>query len=222
MENEQDKMPETAANTNTALGGTQYSVIFKNNSREGGDVCIYQRDPNSMDQNIMSLAWLSKYTPPTTQTTFSWEENYSFVWSETGWLVPGVIFMASQTWDADLSTRNQVTFSYRQGNHTFVDQHQGPQQGSLFIKEDGTIPRGIASVGIGMSGSGTFARLASPNTQLIFNPHPTYFITFGKYQRGEVLDVDQISNAMQLNFERGVYSLTAVLNMDHTWTVSRT
>lgn len=204
------------------MAGTNYSVVFVNNSKQTGSACMYQQDPDITIPNVMSLAWFTKSAHPTTRVSFSWSIDYNFVWSETGSLVPGVIFMASQTWAADLSTENQVTFTQSGGAYTFQNQQQGPRQGSLFITEDGTIPANMASVGVGMSGFGTFVVQAQPNMNLVFTPHPEYWITFGNYVQGEVMDISSVSNPAKIEFPPNVYSMTAVLNADNTWTITST
>jgi hypothetical protein len=201
---------------------TKYSVIFVNNSTQTGSACMYQQDPDIAIPDVMSLAWFTKATRPTTKVLFTWSIDYNFVWSETGTLVPGVVFSASQTWDADLSTSNQVTFSDAGGAYTFQDQRQGARPGSLYITEDGTIPAGRASVGVGMSGFGTFAVQAQPNMNLVFTPHPEYWITFGNYVQGEVMDISSVNNPALITFPPNVYSMTAILNADNTWTIAST
>ncbi len=199
-----------------------YSLIFVNNSSMLGDACVYQTDPNINDPNVMSLAWFSKRATPTTRVKFDWTIDYSFVWSETGVLVPGVVFSASQEWAADLSNKNQVQFTKAGGAYSFQNQGTGPQPGSLYIREDSTIPAKQASVGIGMSGAGTFAVQAQPNITAIFTPHPKYWISFGNFMAGQVLDITTITSAAAIDFPYAVYSMTAILNPDNTWTVMPT
>jgi hypothetical protein len=202
--------------------GNTYSVVFKNNSTMTGDVCIYQTDPDITDPSVMSLAWFAKHATPTTEIDFDWQIDYSFVWGETGELIPGVRFKASQNWAADLSAQNKVTYTNNGGAYTFKDQVAGPSQGKLYIAEDGTIPSNMSSVGIGMSGAGTFVRQAQPNMNLIFTPHPVYWITFGNFVPGQVLDITEITNPGTLQFPVNVYSLTAILNPNNTWTIKST
>jgi hypothetical protein len=202
--------------------GPTYSLIFVNNSTQNGSACIYQQDPDITIPDVMSLAWFTKSTSPTTKVIFTWSIDYQFVWSETGNLVPGVIFVASQTWDADLSTKNQVTFTKVDGPYTFTAQTQGPRTGSLYISEEPSIPPNQASVGVGMSGFGTFAVQAQPNTSLVFTPHPQYWITFGNYTQGEVMDISEVNAPAQIEFPANVYSMTAILNNDNTWTITPT
>lgn len=199
------------------LGGATYSLVFKNNSNNSGYACVYQTDSDISDPNVLSLAWLAKSSYPATMVRFQWSLDYCFVWSETGRLVPGVQFNAAQRWDADLSTRNQVTLANNGGAFTFQNQQAGPRQGTLTIRQDGAIPLGQASVGIGMAGAGTFVRQAQPNMMISFTPHPRYWIAFGDFQAGEVLDVGEISNPYEIAFPAGVTSMTAILNADNTW-----
>lgn len=217
IENE-DKMIKTAADVDNALGGTKYSLRFLNSSNDRGSACVYQTDPENSDPDRMSLAWFCKFSFPLTSVVFSWETNYSFVWGETGRLVPGVVFGARQTLNADPSSGNQVSFGYQGDSYQFYDQTAG-HPGSLSIKEDGAIWSKKTAVGIGMSGSGTFVQQAAADTLLTFNPHPRYWIAFGDYVQGEVLDVEQISNSAEINFPSGVTRMRAILNMENKWTV---
>lgn len=199
---------------------SNYSLTFINNSDQEGDACVYQQDPDLGVANVQSLAWFTKAANPTTTVEFDWSIDYSFVWSETGNLVPGVVFIASQAWAADLSTTNQVTFT-NNGAFTFENQTVGAGEGNLYITEDGTIPVDVASVGIGMSGFGTFAVDAEPNYNLVFTPHPEYWITFGTYTQGEVMNISESTNAAQISFPANVYAMTATLNADNTWTIAQ-
>ncbi len=201
------------------MTGVQYTVIFRNNSTQAGDVCLFQQQPGA--PNAFSLAWFAHYAYPTTDTIFNWSIDYSFIWSETGTLMPGVIFSPSQSWNADLTNRNAVTLAYN-NFFTFEDQHTGPQPGSLYINSQGSVPMNTASVGIGMSGAGTFVEQARPNLTTVFTPHPEYWITFGLYEQGEVLDPESMNNRAIIAFPPGVYSMTAVLNQDNSWTIEPT
>ncbi len=201
------------------MSGTQYSLIFVNNSTQTGDACVYQQDPTITDPSVMSLAWFSKAAAPTTSITFDWSIDYSFVWSQTGTLRPGVMFTASQNWPANLSSTNQVQFNKAGNAYTFQNQTKGAQSGTLYINQDSTITPKEASVGIGMSGSGTFAVQAQPNVTAMFTPKPQYWITFGNYTQGEVLDITTITSEAAVDFGYANYSMTAILNPDNTWTV---
>ena len=203
-----------------AGGAVQYSLLFVNNSSNLGDACVYQQDP-AIGPDVMSLAWFSKTAAPTTKVQFQWSIQYNFVWSQTGTLTPGVIFTASQTWNADLSTTNKVTFNNIGGAYTFQNQGPGPANGNLYISETSAVAANCA-VGVGMSGFGTFVVQSQPNWNLVFSPHPEYWITFGTFTQGEVMDITSVNNPAQIKFPVNVYSMTATLNADNTWTIQPT
>ncbi|MEO1085624.1 MAG: protein rhiA [Acidobacteriota bacterium] len=202
--------------------GVPYQLIFKNESTQFGSACVYQQDPDVTDPDVMSLAWFCKSTAPTTTVDFDWSIDYNFVWSRTGALAPGVIFRASQVWDANLSTTNQVTLTKMNDAYTFKDQRQGARHGTLYVDQDNLVAPQELSVGVGMSGFGTFVVQGQPNVTAMFTPHPEYWITFGKFQQGEVLDITQITNAAQIKFPPNVYSMTATLGSDNMWTIAPT
>lgn len=197
----------------------QYSINFINNSSNSGNFMCFQKDPDISTDGVMSLAWFAKYAHPNTNIRFDWEIDYSFVWGQTGELIPGVMFYAGETLDADLEQNNKVTLRYLDGAYTFTNQTTQEPGGSLYVYEDDTVPLKMASVGIGMSGAGTFVVQAQPNMNVTFTPHPTYWVAFGNYQTGEVLDIQEINNDAQVEFPPGVYAMNAILNMDNTWTI---
>jgi hypothetical protein len=207
----------------------QYSIVFQNDSTNFGNACVYQRDANIGVPNVMSLAWFSQSAYPTTNIVFDWDVNYSFVWGETGVLIPGVTFSASQTWSADPVAANQVglTFATPAGlvtppAFTFTNITATGTAGSLSIAQDGTIPGNLGSVGLAVSGSPAFVAPAQPNLNLVFTPHPSYWITFGNYTPGQVLNVEAITNSAQIAFPPNVYTMFATCNADNSWSISQT
>lgn len=203
---------------------TKYSLDVVNNSTDFEDFCVYQTDPDIGIPNVQSLAWFVDGAHPTTTLDFQWTVDYSFVWDEVGMLVPGIVFRASQDWPADPSdaAANQVVFDYRRDAYTFDKGTAAgtPQVGSLYIKCSPHVPLKTASVGIGMSGAGTFAVEAEPNKNYIFTPHPTYWVTAGTYEKGEVVDTTEISNPLQVVFPPGIFHMRATYNDDNTWQLS--
>jgi rhizosphere induced protein len=197
-----------------------FTVNFFNNGSNPGSVMLFQRDPDGMP-NAQSLAWFAKYNYPQTRVSFEWTDDFSFVWSDTGSLVPGIIARGSQVIPADDEQHNQITLTYDRA-FTFVDQRQGPQTGSVSIIADATIPAGMASVGIGMSGQPTFLVAAEPNLIYQFNPHPEYWIAFGTYASNQLLDVTAIGNAAQIVFPGNISAIDATLRPDETWMIAPT
>lgn len=217
---------------------TTYNLTVVNNSDESWDMYTFQKNPASSIGNpqLRSLAWFTKATAAQSTATFTWDLTYNFMWSETGTLIPGVVFRASQSFPADPS-RNGVSSRNSAGNQAFltynasrnffeystssaIEAVPGATAGTLYVNSDATVPNGIASVGIGMSNAGTFALPALTNILSEFTPEPTYYVAAGvSVQQGEVLE-EEVSNAAQIEFA-GVTSLTATFNPDHTWTVSK-
>jgi hypothetical protein len=214
------------------MSGTTYTLRVINNSSSLWDMCVYQIDPDIGNPNVMSLAWFTKAAQPTTTVAFTWTLDYSFVWDETGQLVPGVYFDATQTWPADPKTvgvstptvaGNQIGLTNDQGAFTFTSTGtSGARPGSLYISQDGTIPPNKISVGIGMSGAGTFVVQGEPNIHLSLTPHPIYWLAAGTFTSGEVLDIGEINNPVGITFPVNTYSMTATLGQDDMWTVTPT
>jgi len=194
-----------------------------NNSTQYQDLCIYQNPVDLGVPDAMALAWLTAPAWPKTTVTFTWTLNYSFVWSQTGSLQPGVTFLAQQNQSADPSdlTANQVLFDYRNGAFTFAPGVAPgvPELGSLYVTESSRVPIGTATVGIGMSNAGVFAVQAQPNMNLVFTPDPEYWVTAGTYEQGKVLDIEQITNSAIVGFE-ATTDKVAVLSPVNTWTVT--
>lgn len=196
----------------------QYSVEFINKSTNSGNVAIFQKMPDQKALNIFSLAWFSKFVNPSVHETFRWNIDYSFVWSDTGEVKPGVIFEGGEETPANLQSANTILLDYNGGYFFGAPSFTG-QAGSLYIDQSNNVPLKQAAVGIGMSNAGTFVKAAQPNLHLEFIPHPSYWIVFGDYQEGEILDIEQITDAIELVFEPNIYNVTATLQQNNTWTV---
>lgn len=201
----------------------QYKVNVQNNSTVFGSFCIYQASsqPDITNPNIMSLAWLTKAAFPTTSLSFKWGIDYSFVWDETGPLIPGVVFDASQQVPCDPVTNNNITLAYKNNAYNFTGLGHGGQNGTLNVTGDTSIPPvNNASVGIAMSGAGTFVQPAQPNMDLVFSLTPTYWITYGNFVPGQVLQISEITQVAQLTFPMGCYELDVTLQRNNSWTVT--
>ena len=208
-----------------APAATGYELQVINNSTQFQDLCIYQTPVDLGVPNALSLAWLTAPAWPGTNVTFSWTLEYNFVWGDTDVIVPGSTFRSGQVWPADPGdpAQQQVLLDYANGAYTF---RQGqatadPRPGSLYIRELAGIPLGDeAGVGIGMSGAATFVVPAQPNLNLVFTPHPSYWVTAGTFETGQVLDVEEITNQARVEFPPNVHSMIATLSADNTWNVT--
>lgn len=207
---------------------TTYTLNFINYSTNSWDFCCYQDDPGTNMPDVMSLAWFAFPVAPTTTVSFSWQIDYQLIWSHKGKLDPGVIFDASQRWSVDPYEKNTVDF-LRDSNRafTFSNKRKALKEGTMYIIQNASFGPREASVGLNMgivgshpgAGGGTFAVPSQPNVTASFAPHPKYWVTFGSYQPGEILDIGQITDTAEVMFPIGITEMYAVLNAMNAWEI---
>ncbi|SCG73189.1 hypothetical protein [Micromonospora rifamycinica] len=200
-----------------------YSITILNNSAlDDMNAILFQEMP-VLPSDAVTLAWMSKMCHPSTTVEYQWSIDYNFVWGQVGTLVPGTQFVAGQTLSADLTQNNLVTLSYVGGGFEFGPTSSSGKNGSLIIKEDGTVPgagdQDQGSVGIGMSGAGTFVVPTLTNAGVEFDPKPTYWVAFGSFESSEVMDVSELTTPAQVLYPAGMTSAKAVFD-GKGWTIS--
>lgn len=205
--------------TENNSNGVDYQINFFNNSINSGSFMVFQQDENLNVEGAMSLAWMTKFAHANTQGFFTWTLNYNFVWMEKSSISSGILTGTSQYIPANLLDMNGITLTYDDGGYAFSEPTAETPAGSLYIKEDSTVPLKQANVGIGMSGSPTFVVQAQPNMNLTFTPHPEYWIAFGDFEQGQVLNLQEMSDIQSVVFPPGIFAMNVTLNMDNTWTV---
>ena len=198
-----------------------YTINFDNNSNSSGNFCIFQRDPNSLNHGVFVLAWLVQFVNAHSKLPISWNTDVYFFWAKTGTLAPGVIFNAGEALQTSMTENNAVTLTKEDGNYKFAGQKNWHQQGMLSVTSDNTTAINQASVGIGMSGAGTFAVQAQPNMTFLFSPGAEYWVTFGDFQQGQVMDPTEFINSVKIVFPYGIFTMNVTLNMDNTWIISQ-
>lgn len=201
--------------------GTQYSLLLKNQSAQPWTFYVYQKMPQQV-ANVFSLAWFcSPYQIRVgNQIKFTWEIAYNFVWSDTGQLIPGVDFLASGVQDGSPAGANTTTFSL-DGGPGFSNPVKGDPAGSLVIKDAGNVPNSRFSVGIGMSGTGTYVVQAGTNLTHTFTPTPSYWIAAGtNVNIGTVLSIDTITQTSEAKFPSAVFNLVGTLQEDNSWAIN--
>ena len=197
-----------------------YTVTCTNNSAALGRFVVFQKPPGG-GPNIFALAWFAKAAHPGTNVTFRWTTDYCFVWSETGVIVPGITFSAWQIVPADPVGRNliQLTEDAYAATYFTSPTDSGPK-GALTIHQLSNVVPRRTSVGIGMSGSGTTVMQAVPNFNVSFTPRPNYWVAFGNYFTGQVLDIEHMTGATEVIYPPEITSRTATLGPDHAITVT--
>lgn len=200
-----------------------YTMSFRNESSLFGNFCIYLRDPRQqIDPNLFTLAWLVKPCHPGTSAEFQWNIEYGLTWSETGKLGKDqVSFSCSEMRVIDPSDaeNNSLGITKENNAYHFIEGVKNYPKGALGIRSDHTIPVTGLSLGITMSGQPAFALPATPNYSFCFEPHPEYWVAFGNFVPGEVIDVNTVSSAAKVAFPFGEFDRTVTFNEDNTWTV---
>ncbi|MEU1752121.1 hypothetical protein ABZ436_05610 [Micromonospora matsumotoense] len=200
-----------------------YGITILNNSAlDGMNAILFQEMPQ-LPSDAVTLAWMSKMCHPSTTVEYQWSIDYNFVWGQVGALVPGTQFVAGQTLSADLTQNNLVTLSYVKGGFEFGPTSSSGKNGSLIIKEDDTVPgpgnQDQGSVGIGMSGAGTFVVPTLTNAGVEFDPKPTYWVAFGSFESSEVMDVSELTTPAQVSYPDGMTSAKAAFD-GKSWSIS--
>lgn len=200
--------------------GTPYTLKLVNQSAQPWTFYVYQKLPAQV-ADVFSLAWFcSPYVISVgDDITFKWEINYNLFWSQTGSIMAGVTFESKGKKDADPNGENTSTFSLDPGPNLSVPV-KGDPKGSLVISDADDVPNNKFSVGIGMSGTGTYAVQAGNNLTHTFTPTPSYWIAAGaNVQIGTVLNIQTIAKTAEAKFPAAVYSLVGTLGENNKWTI---
>ena len=195
------------------MAGQQYQIRIVNNSKiDNQNAIVFQQQPD-LPSDVYSLAWLSKMCHAGTWIDFDWTIDYNFVWGQEGDLKPGVNYKAGQVVPADFTVNSKVTLLY-DGGFKFGPTVQGPTPGNsaLYVSQPTGVPGyddpNQGSVGIGMSGSGTYVTPTSSDgaggTQFTINP--VYWVAFGSHLAGTVVTQDILSFPQELKFPDGRFS----------------
>ncbi|MDR1251320.1 MAG: hypothetical protein LBK62_04045 [Treponema sp.] len=96
-----------------------------------------------------------------------------------------------------------------------------PPAGTLGIYTGGNISNNDVSAGIGLGGSPALVTSAGPNMGYTFSLKIKYWIAFGSFIRGEVLDLNAMTVVQEIAFPTNVYDIGVTLNEDNTWTFGK-
>ena len=208
-------------------GGQNFTLHVVNNSSQFQDMAVYQIIPDVGVPNVVPLVWLHAPAFPATTVAFAWSTDYSFTAARVPSLNPGVTYSPSLSINVDPNNQsNNSALFHFQGNgfgggqFSFSASQIPCVVGNLCLTEDNSIPSSnTASWGLAQSGSTVFAQQAHPNFNISIHPHPTYFVTAGTYEQGQVLDLEQITDSAKIVFPSGVTDMVATFGPDNTWTV---
>lgn len=213
--------PSIAAKS--AVGAaTNYTLECRNDSIAPWVFYVYQTMPQQ-PSDVFSLAWFaSPYKlAKGAKISFTWSIDYSFVWGNSGVVMPGVNYQAGAVVPCDLTGANQTTFSYNNNTPDLSTPVTGGQAGSLTVNQSSTVPNAVFGTGIGMSGQGAFVQQALANAPQIYTPTPKYWIAAAtSIQMGVVLAQTITQNA-QITFPSNTYKMYATLSDQQIWTVDK-
>jgi rhizosphere induced protein len=196
------------------------TIYFTNKTNSGGNICLFQRSNSPYMGQALPLAWAVQKCGAQSNCTFSWETKYCFAWGVTGPLMPGVVFTAAQILPADPGGNNSITLDKSNGFLQFTNPQRAGQPGFLQVLQTGTVPFNTASVGIGMNGLATVVIPANPNMTTVFDTRMDYYMAWGDYKTGQALDVESMSNVLNVPYPPNTTLLFVTLNADLTWTIS--
>lgn len=204
--------------------GTKYSLAVQNKATRGGSICVYTTSPDTQEvqNNLISLAWFAEPVNPGTDAYFDWTLDYSFAWDQVGKLAPGVNFRVRGYQDADPGDPNKSKIYFEKTNYGYQfspdrTKAKPARNGALAITCSGSVADHDAAIGVGIMGKAALAVNAGPNLLFTFLPHIKYWVAFGEFVEGDVLDLNMMTQIYEVVFPMNVYSRSIILNGDNTW-----
>jgi hypothetical protein len=190
----------------------KYTVIVQNKSGKDGFALLFA-------QQSAYPVWQSKFTYNDVNSVFEWQENFGFVWQQYG-----AKNNSQQILPTDLKTNNEITLDYDAQHQAFrfKDQKQGNPPGTLIINQSSTIPSGTVRIGLAIAGYPAAMQDSHPNSTLTIVQCSKYYVAFDVEEQTGVVNVNKTSKLALLKFPPNIYSLTATINEDFTWTVNNT
>lgn len=191
-----------------------FSVQVVNDSNDDGDVCIFRTNGSEGAANL--VAFLAHRVAPGDDYQFTWQEQYTFIGAETGVLKPGVSVFPRYTAGGDPNAANATSFTTR-GFGT--PQREALPGGTLAISIPSALPLQRYSIGMGMQGAPFVVAQAMPEMKYVFLVQLPYWIVFGKFKQGTVLDPGQLANAALLPFTANNPAVRATRTSSGEWIV---
>jgi len=198
---------------------SKFTLQLKNNSLNPGTFCVFQVQPNlTAHGSPFTLAWYVLGCNPTCYANFTWTVDYSLQWSESGTLADGVQFITGGDVDADPEIGDRYNFGISGPAYTFGKKAAAGSLATIGVNTDDTVQNSECSIAIAVAGKAVAAVQAGPNQAITFTPLPTYWVSFGNFTEGAVVDIASMCNAQELDYGGlGVYTLSYTLDARNKW-----
>ena len=168
----------------------------------------------------LTLAWYVLGCNPGNYANFTWTVDYSLSWSQQGTLAPGVKFVTGGSSPVNTSTGDRIKFALSGPAYTFQGKAASAGAvGTCGVNSDNTVENGVCSVAISVAGKPVAAIPIQPNSAITFTPLPKYYLSFGSFVEGTVVDVATMVNSIELDYGGlGVFNLNYTLDARNNWT----
>jgi len=201
------------------MSNPEYELIINNDSQTDGYAMIFCEQPDSGGLKLRTYAWQTKFLYSGVQALFKWQIQWGFMWRQTD-----AAIASQQVVPADPESTNQIELQYDSEHQAFrfSELSQGNERGCISIIADSSVPLNTVEVGLALAGNPTCMTVALPNTVNIFKPRPCYWLVFSETNETGPVDIASLTNAVAINFQANIYSLTATIQKDGTITVENT
>ncbi|MES2554642.1 MAG: hypothetical protein V4604_00750 [Bacteroidota bacterium] len=199
--------------------GARFQVNVTNNSAQNTTFILFQKDPNQDQYQGFSVAWKSQRVSPRSKATFDWARDFCFVAANTGPLKPGMEFNTESMMETDPNGSNNSAVLDSNGGGCQLNVGRGGQPGRLTLTTGNVSPQVQLSAGMGMERSATVIIEARSGMNYQFSPDTEYWIAFGNYQDGQVLQRN-VQNSARISFPNGITNMNVVLNQDNSYSIN--
>ena len=191
----------------------EHVLAFVNNSQHSGVVIVYQHPPNTATERAFAVAWQALSVAPASRAIFHWSTDYSVALGQSGNVAVGSHFVPRTTLRVDLVAGVQVTVNPSAGTLQITEQG-GVEAGALNVSvlQDSTVDR--SAVAVRIDGKPSLVVSTPPGVRWTYRPSSTYYVAFGHFMEGMILNTSLIPQSIAVQLEEGADEATVMLVPD--------
>ena len=200
-----------------------YTINVFNNTHQNGNATIFRQ----YNKEQLSLAWLAQEANAQTKSTFTWQEEFSFVWGDYSADIFQKQFKPKEMVAALPTGESSIKFSNKNNSFHFEDLQAKDSNGSLVIGRDivqNDLVWSHICVGIAVSQKPSVVIPLNLNPAIkngvSFSTKPKFILSFGNYIEGQATDPNSGFANTPFEFPSGVFEINAILNSNGTWTIN--